>query len=148
MIYYDHSPILLWSSISMISSSSAERGKTTYSILRKSFDPDLCRNTMKYRNTHKRRDAAEIRLHFINNKWLKYAYRQNRNKLARALVAYLWEEMWRLLASELCYNEARRLIIIEKQWKTLNIQIPNPRRWNAKTMGPVWVSWYINFPGT
>jgi hypothetical protein len=31
-------------------------------------DPDLCRNTMKYRNTHKRRDAAEIRLHFINNK--------------------------------------------------------------------------------
>jgi hypothetical protein len=32
------------------------------------LDPDLCRNTMKYRNTHKRRDAAEIRLHFINNK--------------------------------------------------------------------------------
>jgi hypothetical protein len=31
-------------------------------------DPDLCRNTMKYINTHKRRDAAEIRLHFINNK--------------------------------------------------------------------------------
>jgi hypothetical protein len=31
-------------------------------------DPDLCRNTMKYRNTHKHRDAAEIRLHFINNK--------------------------------------------------------------------------------
>jgi hypothetical protein len=32
------------------------------------IDPDLCRNTMKYRNTHKHRDAAEIRLHFINNK--------------------------------------------------------------------------------
>jgi hypothetical protein len=31
-------------------------------------DPDLCRNTMKYRSTHKRRDAAEIRLHFINKK--------------------------------------------------------------------------------
>jgi hypothetical protein len=31
-------------------------------------DPDLCRNTMKYRNTHKRRDAVEIRLHFIDNK--------------------------------------------------------------------------------
>jgi hypothetical protein len=31
-------------------------------------DPDLCRNTMKYRNTHKHRDAVEIRLHFINNK--------------------------------------------------------------------------------
>jgi hypothetical protein len=26
------------------------------------------RNAMKYRNTHKHRDAAEIRLHFINNK--------------------------------------------------------------------------------
>jgi hypothetical protein len=30
-------------------------------------DPDLCRNTMKYRNTHKCRDAVEIRLHFIND---------------------------------------------------------------------------------
>lgn len=30
------------------------------------------------------------------------------NKLARAMVAYLWEEMWWLHASELCYNEARR----------------------------------------
>jgi hypothetical protein len=26
------------------------------------------RNTMKYKNTHKRIYAAEIRLHFINNK--------------------------------------------------------------------------------
>jgi hypothetical protein len=32
------------------------------------IDPDLCRNTMKYKNTHEHRDAAEIRLHFINNK--------------------------------------------------------------------------------
>jgi hypothetical protein len=32
------------------------------------IDPDLCRNTMKYRNTHKCRDAAEVKLHFINNK--------------------------------------------------------------------------------
>jgi hypothetical protein len=53
------------------------------------LDLDLCRNTMKYMNTHKRRDAAEIRLHFINKKSLKYAYRQNGNKLAMALVAYL-----------------------------------------------------------
>ena len=52
-------------------------------------DLDLCRNTMKDRNRHNHRDATEIRLHFINNKWLKYAYRQNGNKLARALVAYL-----------------------------------------------------------
>jgi hypothetical protein len=59
---------------------------------------------------------------------LKYAYRQNGNKLARALVAYLLEAMWWLLAFEMCYNEAPRPIIIEKQWETLNIQIPNPRR--------------------
>jgi hypothetical protein len=39
-----------------------------YSFFVRRYDPDLCRNTMKYRNTHKRRDAAEIRLHFINNK--------------------------------------------------------------------------------
>jgi hypothetical protein len=37
-------------------------------VQRRWFDPDLCRNTMKYRNTHKRRDAAEIRLYFIDNK--------------------------------------------------------------------------------
>ena len=38
---------------------------------------------------------------------MKYAYKQNGNKLARALVAYLLEEMWWLKASELRYNEAR-----------------------------------------
>jgi hypothetical protein len=37
-------------------------------VMIKVTDPDLCRNTMKCRNTHKRRDAVEIRLHFINNK--------------------------------------------------------------------------------
>jgi hypothetical protein len=52
-------------------------------------DPNLCRNTMKYKNTHKHKDASKIRLYFINNKSLKYAYRQNGNKLARALVSYL-----------------------------------------------------------
>jgi len=117
-------------------------------IVRMASDLDLCKNTMKYRNIHKHRDAAEIRLHFINNKWLKYAYRQNGNKIAQALVVYLWEEMCRLLASELYVTmRLERLYIIEKQWKTLNIQKPNPRRWNAETMDPVWVSWYINFPG-
>jgi hypothetical protein len=35
------------------------------------------------------RDAAEIKLHFINIKELKYAYIQNGNKLARVMVAYL-----------------------------------------------------------
>lgn len=35
---------------------------------------------------------------------------RNGNKLARAMVAYLLEEMWQLHASKLCYNEARRPI--------------------------------------
>ena len=52
-------------------------------------DPDLCKNTLKYINRNKHRDAAEIKVHFINIKSLKYAYRHNGNKLARALVAYL-----------------------------------------------------------
>ena len=38
---------------------------------------------------HKYKGATEITLHFINIKELKFAYRHNRNKLARALVAYL-----------------------------------------------------------
>ena len=52
-------------------------------------DPDLCRNTTEYINNHKYKDAAEITLHFINIEELRFAYRQNGNKLARALVAYL-----------------------------------------------------------
>jgi hypothetical protein len=32
------------------------------------IDLDLCKNIMKYINTHKRRDAAKVKLHFINNK--------------------------------------------------------------------------------
>ena len=50
---------------------------------------DLCKNAIKYRNRHKHKDAVEIILHFINIKKLKYVYRQNGNKLARAMVAYL-----------------------------------------------------------
>jgi len=52
-------------------------------------DPDLCKNAIKYINRHKHRDAVERRLHFITIKELKYFYRHNGNKLARALVAYL-----------------------------------------------------------
>ena len=52
----------------------------------------------------------EITLHFINIKKLKFAYMQNRNKLAGALVAYLWEEMWWLQASKMSSNEAWRPI--------------------------------------
>ena len=40
-------------------------------------DPDLCRNTIKYRNIHKHRDATETILHFIYIKELKYAYKHN-----------------------------------------------------------------------
>jgi hypothetical protein len=52
-------------------------------------DPDLCRKATEYTNNHEYKDATEITLHFINIKELKFVYRQNRNKLARALVAYL-----------------------------------------------------------
>ena len=70
------------------------------------IDPDLCRNTTEYTYNLKYKYATEITLHFINIKELKFSYKQNGNKLARAIVAYLWEEMWRLQASQLRYNEA------------------------------------------
>jgi len=53
------------------------------------IDPNLCMNTKKYRYKHKHKVATKIRLHFINIKELKYAYIQNGNKLAQAMVAYL-----------------------------------------------------------
>jgi hypothetical protein len=43
-------------------------GVPTWIMHNRKNDPDLCRNTMKYRNTHKRRYAVEVELHFINNK--------------------------------------------------------------------------------
>jgi hypothetical protein len=52
-------------------------------------DLNLCNNIKKYTNNDKYRDAVEITLHFINIKALKFVYRQNGNKLARVLVAYL-----------------------------------------------------------
>jgi hypothetical protein len=52
-------------------------------------DLNLCRNATEYTNNHEYKDASEITLHFINIKELKFVYRQNRNKPARALVAYL-----------------------------------------------------------
>ena len=73
---------------------------------------------------------------------MKYAYKQNVPKLAKAMVAYLWEEMWSLQASKLCSNEARGPIYYLKIMEN-----PNPRRWSAKTMGPVWVNRCFNFPG-
>ena len=71
----------------------------------------------------------ELTLHFINIKQLKFVYKENGNKLARALVAYLLEELWQLHASEIfVIVRLEGLYIIEKQWKTINIQKPNPRR--------------------
>jgi hypothetical protein len=58
-------------------------------ILRTTYDPDLCRNTIEPTNNHEYKDAVEITLHFINIKELKFVYRHNRNKLARVLVAYI-----------------------------------------------------------
>jgi hypothetical protein len=52
-------------------------------------DPNLCRNTTEYTNNHEYKDATEIKLHFINIKKLKFVHKQNGNKLAKALVAYL-----------------------------------------------------------
>jgi len=110
-------------------------------------DSDLSRNRTNYKDNHKHRDAMEIIFHFINVKYWNMLIDRNGNKPARVMVAYLWEEMWRLHASELCYNDLEGLFIVEKQWKTLNIQKPNPRRWNSKLRASFWVNWYINFPG-
>ena len=52
----------------------------------------------------------EIILRFIDLKYKDMVTNWNIKKLARVMVAYLWEEMWWLHASELCYNEARRPI--------------------------------------
>jgi hypothetical protein len=53
------------------------------------YDAGLCRNAIEYKNNHEYKDEMEITLHFINIKELKFVYRQNRNKLAKALVTYL-----------------------------------------------------------
>ena len=42
-----------------------------------SIDPDLCRNATEYRNNHKHRNAMKIRIHFINIKSQKYAYKHD-----------------------------------------------------------------------
>jgi hypothetical protein len=55
----------------------------------KSHDLNLRRNATEYTNNHEYKDAAEIILHFINIKELKFVYKHNGNKLARTLVAYL-----------------------------------------------------------
>ena len=103
----------------------------------RNFDSNLCRNATEYTYNHKNKYAEEITLHFINIKELKFSYKQNGNKLARALVSYLWEEMWWLHAFEIYVTmRLKGLYIIEKQRKIINIQKPNPRRWNARIWAP------------
>ena len=70
----------------------------------------------------------EITLHFINIKELKFYYRQNRNKLARALVAISEKRCGGYRPLDSVTMRLEGLFIIEKQWKTINIQKPNPRR--------------------
>ena len=70
-------------------------------------DPDLNKNATNYRDNHQHIDAMEIILHFINVKYWNMLTNRNGNKPARVMVAYLWEEMWQLHASKLCYNEAQ-----------------------------------------
>jgi len=57
------------------------------------YDPDLNRNATNYIDNHKYRDATEIILHFINVKYQNILTNRNGNKLARAMVAYLWGEL-------------------------------------------------------
>ena len=53
------------------------------------IDLVLCRNAIEHTKNHKNKDAVEITLHFINIKELKLIYKQDGNKLARVMVAYL-----------------------------------------------------------
>ena len=69
----------------------------------------LYRNATEYTYNHLHRDAVEIILHFINKRMTEISL-QTWWKQARALVAYLREEMWHTQAFELCYIEARRPI--------------------------------------
>lgn len=51
---------------------------------------------MKYRYKQKQRDTAKTELQFINIRVPKIVYMQNQNKLAKAIVAYLLEEIRQL----------------------------------------------------
>ena len=46
-------------------------------------------NATKYTYSYKYKNVAEMTVNFVNIKELKFIYRHNGNKLARALVAYL-----------------------------------------------------------
>jgi len=62
-------------------------------------------------------------------------YKQNESKLAQTMIAYLWENMWWLHDILNCVEmRLEGLCIMKKQWETLNIQNPNPRRWSVKDL--------------
>jgi hypothetical protein len=54
---------------------SSIRQELPHWFMSKICDLDLCRNETKYKNNHEYKDAAEITLHFINIKELKFIYR-------------------------------------------------------------------------
>ena len=57
------------------------------------------------------------------------------------MVAYLWEEMWQIHASELCYNEAQGLIYYWKTWENPKQPKPYPQEMKHQVfVGPVEVS--------
>ena len=74
------------------------------------------RNTTNYRHNHKYKYVAEIKLPFINIKYWNMLTNRMEIRLARVMVAYLWEEMWQLHASKKCYNEAQMPIYY---WETM-----------------------------
>ena len=52
-------------------------------------DLDLCRHAIEYTYNRKYKDVAEITLHFITIKELKFAYRHNGNKTSLGVGSYL-----------------------------------------------------------
>ena len=81
----------------------------------------------------------------ISNNWNLLTDRME-IRLARALVAISEKICGGYRPLNWVTMRLEGLFIIEKQWRTLNIQKPNPRRWSAKTMGPVWVNWCFQLP--
>jgi len=75
----------------------------------------------------------------------------NRNNPARAMVAYLWEEMCRLHASELFWTVlqwgSKAYLLLRNNGKPFTSWKPNPRRWNAKLWAPFWGELDNQLPG-
>ena len=148
MMFYLHLfPILLLLQNNRLSNSNIVTKLVMWKIIVLIFtDQDLNGNTTNYRDNDKYKDTIEIILHFINVKYWNMLINKNGNTLARAIVAYVWREMWWLHGSELSYNEARRPIYCWETMENHKHPKPNPRRWSTKLWAPFWVNWYIDFP--